>query len=68
MGPGENGTRVRCVITDASGKRLVSDTAELTVINPIPPTGDNCLPLLWPALSLGVLGLYLFLRRRKEHA
>ena len=63
----DNGTRFRCVILDATGQRLVSETALLTVLAPLPPTGDDAQPALWLFLALAaVLTLAWCLNRRKE--
>ena len=64
----DSGTLFRCVILDAAGERLVSETALLTVLAPLPPTGDDAQPGLWLLLAMtAALVLVCCFKRRKEH-
>lgn len=66
----DNGAAFRCVVTDAYGETIASETAELKVIaktaETIPETGDTAQPAVWLVMALlSAATLLLLLRRRK---
>lgn len=66
----DNGAAFRCVVTDAYGETIASETAELKVIaktaETIPETGDTAQPAVWLVMALlSAAALLLLLRRRK---
>ena len=66
--PSSNGYLYRCVITDAYGTQLTSDTAELHVALDLPDTGDAASPMLWLALCLISAAGIALLRRKHTRA
>ena len=60
-----SGRRARCIVTDSSGQRIVSDAATLTVIDPHPvDTGDHSNLPLYLIVAVAALTLLWLLRRR----
>ena len=62
-----NGAKFRCVVTDATGARVVSREATLTVRDKI-PTGDSSNLPLYLAVALAALILLALLNRRMRKA
>ena len=62
-----NGNRYYCVVRDAAGQQVVSQSAILNVVQPAPQTGDDfpLLPLLMLLLGSGAVLLFGFTSRRK---
>ena len=60
-----SGRKARCIVTDSSGQRIISDAATLTVIDPqMVDTGDHSNLPLYVAVALAALALIWLLRRR----
>lgn len=63
----DDGSRYRCVITDAAGTQVISTAALITVHGKRPPTGD---PFTWfwgAALMVSAAGMLLLCVKRKRH-
>jgi len=64
---GNDGFRYRCVIADAYGDQLTSDTGVLHVVLELPGTGDAAAPMLWiAACGLSMMGMVLLLKHSRR--
>ena len=59
-----NGYRYRCVITDAYGNEIVSDTAVLHVMAELPVTGDTFNPMAWMMMCVLSMLMLMLMRPR----
>ena len=62
-----DGARFRCVVTDATGQKIVSEAFTLTVRDKVPTGDDSNLPL-YLGVAAAALILLLALRRRRRAA
>ena len=61
-----DGLRVRCVVQDSDGNKVISETATLSVWAKLPQTGDGETPLVFGLLLAGAVLALIAMNRRKK--